>query len=125
MTHMTIALQTFVPMVLRPKGGHRVVSGDQPVHNAALLQALARAFYWQRLIDTGAMRRPKDIARAEGLNLGLVNEMLRLTLLAPDIIERAMAGRQPGRLTPTWCQRNHRADWTVQRQLVRRLEEPS
>lgn len=125
MTCMSDTMETFVPMVLRPRHGHRAVAGDQPLHNVALLQALARAFYWQRLIDTGAMRCPTDIAQAEGLQLALVNEMLRLTLLAPDIVERALAGRQPQRLTPAWCQRNRCVDWAVQRQLVRRLEEPS
>ena len=39
------------------------------------------------------------IARAEGLDPSTVNELLRLTLLAPDIIAQLMAGRQPRRLT--------------------------
>ncbi len=42
------------------------------------------------------------IARAEGLDPSTVNELLRLTLLAPDIIEQLMAGRQPRRLTLMW-----------------------
>jgi hypothetical protein len=33
-------------------------------------------------------------------------ELLRLTLLAPDIIEQFMAGQQPRRLTLMWFQRN-------------------
>jgi hypothetical protein len=64
------------------------------------------------------------IARAEKLHHSVVNELLRLTLLAPDIIERMMAGRQPRRLTLMWFQRNRLpVDWQAQRQLMASFEE--
>ena len=59
------------------------------------------------------------IARAEGLDPSTVNELLRLTLLAPDIIEQLMAGRQPRRLTLMWFQRNPLpVDWQAQRDII-------
>ena len=48
-----------------------------------------------------------------------MNELLRLTLLAPDIIEQLMAGRQPRRLTLMWFQRNPLpVDWQAQRDII-------
>ena len=60
------------------------------------------------------------IARAEGLHPSTVNELLRLrTLLAPDIIEQLMAGRQPWRLTLMRFQRNPLPlDWQAQRDMI-------
>jgi len=63
-------------------------------------------------------------ARAEGLHCSVVNEFLRMTLLAPDIIERLMTGRQPRRMNLIWFQRNPvPVDWVAQRQIVQRFEE--
>ena len=70
------------------------------------------------------MQSGSAIARAENLNYTVVNEMLRLTLLAPDIVELLMAGRQPRRMTLIWFQRNSLpVDWEAQRQIVKRFEE--
>ena len=60
------------------------------------------------------MQSSAAIARAEKLHHSVVNELLRLTLLTPDIIEQFMAGRQPRRLTLMWFQRNRlMVDWYV------------
>ena len=67
---------------------------------------VARAFYWQHLLDTGVMQSGLAIARAEKLHQSVVNELLRLTLLAPDIIEQFMAGTQRRRLNLIWFQRH-------------------
>lgn len=89
-----------------------------------LLEGIARAFYWQHLLDTGTMPSGSAIARAEKLHHSVVNELLRLTLLAPDIIEQFMAGRQPRRLTLMWFQRNRLVlDWQAQRQFMASFEE--
>lgn len=108
--------------------GWRCVPGQRKmghyVHDVTLLDGVARAFYWQHLLDTGAMQSGSAIARAEKLHHSVVNELLRLTLLAPDIIEQFMAGRQPRRLTLMWFQRNRlMVDWHAQRQLMASFEE--
>ena len=52
-----------------------------------------------------------------------MNELLRLTLLAPDIIEQLMAGRQPRRLTLMWFQRKPLpVDWQAQRDIITNFE---
>jgi len=111
--------ETFVPLAFRRRGVQRIVADEQPVHDATLLDGLARAFYWQHLVDTGVMKDGSDIARSEGLHPSVVNELLRLTLLAPDIIDLLMTGRQPRRMTLVWFQRHPLpVDWEAQRQLV-------
>ncbi|MGD7413304.1 site-specific recombinase resolvase, partial [Ralstonia pseudosolanacearum] len=53
-----------------------------------------------------------------------VNELMRLTLLAPDIIAQLLAGRQPRSMTLWWFQHSPLpVDWDAQRQLVARFEE--
>ena len=121
---MIDSMETFVPLTFRRRGVQRVVTVERSVHDVTLVDGVARAFYWQHLLDTGAMQSGSAIARAEKLHHSVVNELLRLTLLAPDIIEQFMAGKQPRRLTLIWFQRNPLpVAWEAQRQIVKRFEE--
>lgn len=121
---MDETLETFIPMAFRRRGVQRVLAGEQQAHDITLVDGLARAFYWQHLLDTGVMQSGSAIARAEKLHNSVVNELLRLTLLAPDIIEQFVAGRQPRRLTLMWFQRNRlMVDWHAQRELIASFEE--
>ena len=121
---MIDSMETFVPLTFRRRGVQRVVTNERSVHDVTLINGLARAFYWQHLLDTSAMQSGSAIARAENLHYSVVNELLRLTLLAPDILELLMAGRQPRRMNLIWFQRNPLpVDWEAQRQIVKRFEE--
>lgn len=121
------AFETFVPMTLRRRGLRRLLqaaSDKRQSHDSTLIEGIARAFHWQHLLDTGAMASGSAIARAEGLHHSVVNELLRLTLLAPDIIETLMAGHQPRRMTLLWFQRHPLpVDWQAQGEIVRGFEE--
>ena len=89
----------------------------------SLACAAAGRIHWQQLLDSGEFESGAAIARAEGLHSSTVNELLRLTLLAPDIVELLMAGRQPRRLTLIWFQRNPiPVDWQQQRQIIQSFE---
>jgi hypothetical protein len=61
----------------------------------ALLKALGRAFHWKRLLDDWTYASVSDIALAEKLDRTYVGDVLRLTLLAPEIVEAIVEGRQP------------------------------
>lgn len=81
---------------MRPDGavespGKAASQIDQP-----LLVALTRAFYWQQLLDDGVVGSGSEIAQREGLQHSTVNELLRLTLLEPAVIQCILAGQQPG-----------------------------
>ena len=57
-----------------------------------------KAFYWQRMIDTGEVANASELARQLKLEVGWVCEVLRMTRLAPDIIRAIVDGRQPPHL---------------------------
>jgi hypothetical protein len=61
----------------------------------ALVKALARAFRYQRLLDEGRYSSISEMAAAERIERGYLGSDLRLTLLAPDIVEAILDGRQP------------------------------
>lgn len=70
------------------------------------------------LLDTGQPQSLADLVRGESLDQTDVTHWMRLTLLAPDLIEQLLAGNQPNWLTWRWLRR-HRlpADWSAQRRL--------
>lgn len=68
----------------------------------SLLVALARALCWQQLLDDSVVGSGSKIAQREGLHHSTVNELLRLTLLEPAIIQSILAGQQPRRMSLLW-----------------------
>jgi hypothetical protein len=72
----------------------------------ALFQGLARAHYWQRLLDAGEVRSGSEIAQLEELDPSTVNELLRLTLLDPSLVMDILEGKQPQQVSMMWLTRN-------------------
>jgi hypothetical protein len=129
----TVKLTTFIPFKIKKRGVRRVIlqpeQGDAAQGNktsnldAPLLVALSRAFYWQRLLDEGRVASGTEIARLEGLHHSTVNELLRLTLLDPGIIQDILTGQQPRCMSLLWFQRNPLpVDWQVQRALIAQFD---
>ena len=101
-------LTVFIPMTFTPRGGRKLVvspdgvpawAGSRSRVDDTLVKALGRAFRWRKLLETGVHGTVDEIARAEGINDSYVSRILRLTLLAPDIVEAILDGRQPPALT--------------------------
>jgi hypothetical protein len=63
-----------------------------------MVKARARAFRWRRMLDEGAHATLVDLARAKGLAPSYVSGILWLTLLAPEIVEAILDGRQPAEM---------------------------
>jgi hypothetical protein len=59
-----------------------------------MIKAIARAFRWREMLENGTHATIAEIAAAEKINKSYVGRVLRLTLLAPDIVEVILAGRQ-------------------------------
>jgi hypothetical protein len=81
-------------LIIAPDGGDAWASVKQRP-DERLIRALARAHRWKRLIEDGTYRSSAEIADAEKVTRSFVNRLLRLTLLAPDIQEAIIDGRQP------------------------------
>lgn len=94
---------TLVPLTIRRKQNRKVMipppsdgSGQgNGGHDLPMIKMLGKAFYWQRLLDDGRYPTANDLARSLKLEPGWVAEVLRLTTLAPDIIESVLEGHQP------------------------------
>ena len=67
--------------------------------DSTLVKAIAQAFRWQKMLETGQYATIKEIAKAEKINSSYVSRLLRMTLLAPDIVEAILDGRQPVEMT--------------------------
>ena len=63
-----------------------------------MVKALARAIRWRKMLDTGVHATLEDLARAKGVAPSSVSRILRLTQLAPGIVEAILDGRQPAQM---------------------------
>ena len=112
-----------VPMDLRWRGtgnGRKVVvdgyGGD--VSDGSFLLALARGRRWQRLLDEGKVASAREIAEAIGRDPGFVARCIRLTAIAPDIVERAIAGEIPVGLSTNLARKSIPDSWDEQREML-------
>ena len=94
-------ITVFVAMAWRRRGGRKVIVAPPgcddwappPKIDRALVKALARAHRWQRLLGEGRFGTVAELADAERISRSYVCRVLRLALLAPDIVERILDGR--------------------------------
>lgn len=62
--------------------------------DSTLVKALARAFRWKRMLETGEFATIAELAERDGIAPSYMTRVLRLTLLAPDIVEAILDGGQ-------------------------------
>jgi hypothetical protein len=119
-THITVR----VPLRIRRRPGRKtvvtpVVDGlpAQTTTRAdpTLLKALARAFRYQRMLDDGRYASISEMAAAEKLDRGYLGRLLQLTLLAPDIVEAIVEGRQKEGVTLPRLMEPLPTEWKQQR----------
>ncbi len=99
-----VVIETFVPWkmvrrgvrkrIVTPLGLPEAVAGEASADDGAeespLLRALGLAHHWQRLLDEGRCAGLREIAEAEDMDLGRASRIMRLTHLAPEVIEAAL-----------------------------------
>jgi hypothetical protein len=83
-----------------------------------LIKALARAFRWRRMMETGRYGTIDELAAAEKINSSYVSRLLRLTLLAPGIVEAILDGRQPEGMTLPGLLKGVPVEWEGQRSAL-------
>ncbi|MGM0583948.1 MAG: hypothetical protein ACQEUZ_04800 [Pseudomonadota bacterium] len=117
-------LSVRVPLAIRKRGGRkRVLAPDgtevapaRPRVDSALVKAIARAHRWQRMMESGERASLTELAEAEKINRSYVSRVLRLTLLAPDIVEAILEGRQPEGVTVDVLMKPLPTAWEKQRE---------
>jgi hypothetical protein len=94
-----------VPLKLRRRPGRKVIIGPddaegwyatRPRVDSTLMKLVARAHRWKRLLESGRHATITELAAAEQISRSYLCRVLRLSLLAPDIVEAILDGRQPG-----------------------------
>jgi hypothetical protein len=88
-----------VPLKFTVRGGRKTIIGEA-AHQApktrfddSIAKALARAYRWKQKLEDGTYATVGDLAKTERINESYVTRILRLNLLAPDIVEAALNGR--------------------------------
>jgi hypothetical protein len=117
-----------IPMRFQRRGGRkRIVAPDgselapatKPQPDSALLKALARAWRWHRMLDEGVYTTVSEIGDAENISKSYVSRILRLALLAPDIVEGIFAGSTDQGLILEQLERPLSSSWEEQRRRFR------
>lgn len=93
-----------VPFQLVKRGGRKEVqlpegSTQSRRPDSTLVKALARAFRWKRLLESGEFVTIAELAEREGIAFSYMTRVLRLTLLAPEIVEAILNGTQGPKVT--------------------------
>ena len=99
----------------RRAGRKEIVLPEDATHgHGSLLLALARAFRWKDLLESGRFATIKALAEAVGLERSYLARMLNLTLLSPKIIEAIVAGNEPDGLSVVKLRQGVAVRWDVQ-----------
>ena len=109
-----------VPFRVVKRGGRKEMQLPEGVKQSrrtdnTLVKALARAFRWKQLLESGEFATIAELAEREGIAPSYMTRVLRLTLLAPDIVEAILDGRQGSDVTLSKLLEPFPGDWQDQR----------
>lgn len=108
-----------VPFRLLKRGGRKEMqmpegaSSRRKMDNT-LIKALARAFRWKRMLESGELTTMAELAEREGIAPSYMTRVLRLTLLAPDVVEAILDGAQVPELALSRLLEPFPVDWQQQ-----------
>jgi hypothetical protein len=93
-----------VPFRIVKRGGRKEIALPEGAPTKrrpddALVKALSRAFRWKCMLESGKFATIAELAKCEDIAPSYLTRVLRLTLLAPDIVEAILDGRQPAEMT--------------------------
>jgi len=93
-----------VPFRVMKRGGRKEMQLPEGVTHSrrtdkTLVKALARAFRWKKMLESGEFATIAELAEREGIAPSYMTRVLRLTLLAPDIVEAILEEAQGPEVT--------------------------
>jgi len=111
-----------VPFRIVKRGGRKEMhlpAGVRPDRKAdnTLVKALARAFRWKRMLESGEFSSISELAEKEGIAFTYMARLMRLSLLSPAIVDAIMDGRQPARITLADLMGSFSPNWQEQHAL--------
>jgi hypothetical protein len=109
---ITIKKRGGLKQILAPDGTDYILDRKP---EGTLVKAVARAFRWRKILEAGRYDSLEKLAAFEKINPSYISRILRLTLLAPDLIEAILDGQQPQNLTMAKAMIPFPLDWFEQR----------
>jgi hypothetical protein len=116
--HETVTVRVAFRVIKR--GGRKQIvpppnaPATRPRIDSALIKALARGFRWKRMLESGHFTTIGDLASKEGIAPSYMTRVMRLTLLAPEIVEAIVDGRQGPEVTLAKLLEPFPAEWDQQ-----------
>lgn len=112
-------LTLHLPFRLAKRGGRKTMllppdAPTPPHRDDALVKALARAFRWNRMLEAGQFTTIAELAEHEKIAPSYLTRVLRLTLLAPEIVEAILDGRQGPQVTLARLMQGVPVEWEQQ-----------
>ena len=115
-----------IPMRFKKRGGRKEIIAPEGLDSAflatgpaqeAIVTALARAQRWQQMLDAGKVASVTELADRLEVDRSYASRIMRLNLLAPDIVEAILAGREPSGLSLAKLTQTLPVLWGEQREL--------
>ena len=111
-----------VPFRIVKRGGRKemVLPANTPAQRKTdntIVKALARAFRWKCMLEAGEFTTMAELAEREGIAPSYMTRTLRLSLLAPDIVEAILDGRQGPDMTLAQMLEPFPASWEEQKDM--------
>jgi hypothetical protein len=117
-----------VPISIRKRGGRKLVLAPDGTNvttspvcrhiDSAMVKTIARAFRWRAMLEQGEYATVRELATSEKISETYVGRVLRMTLLAPEIIEAVLTGKQPIALRLDVLMRRLPVEWKQQRECL-------
>jgi len=120
-------LTVHVAIAFRKRGGRKLVLAPSGTEisslpgsrvDSALVKAIARAHRWKRMLESGAYTSITELAESEKINQSYLCRVLRLNLLAPDIIASALNGTLSPKFTLERAMKPIPVGWKDQRRVL-------
>ncbi len=99
-------------------GGNNGQAAPERESNGSLVAALAKAYRWQEQLESREYASLEDLAAANAVDRTYVGRILRLTSLAPEIVERILDGDEPEGISLRRLQKDLPLVWSDQRRGV-------
>lgn len=114
-----------VPFRIVKRGGRKEMQMPDCVvqprrTDSTLVKALARAFRWKRILESGELATIAELAEREGIAPSYMTRVMRLTLLAPAIVESILDGKQGPEVTIARALEPFPVHWEIQCTYLRR-----
>ena len=118
----------FVPFRIVRRSGRKVIIAPPGADDASgaggpgksevnpIVRAIARGFRYRDMLDSDTFTTQDALAAKAGISRSYLSRLIRLTMLAPDIIEAIVEGREPSGLSANFLMRgDYPDDWPGQR----------